>query len=335
MSVTLLTHFNSVHSGLSVYSSMLSSELLRVDPSINLISIDGSEFWLLGRYRGGIIKSFISSSLKHPRSDIVHSLDLHTISPKTNVVTLVDLIPFRSGCYDDSLGRRFYSFICSRLKKMIRIYTLSNAVADEASVFFDIDRDVFKGVHCGIDHSKYHVSLVSPPSVFSSGFNILHVGDFIPRKNIHLIIEALSLVEGDVRFIHVGNCKDKSYRLRCLELASSLNVDFVDCGFVDDLNVFYNAADLLVFPSVDEGFGMPPMEALACGTPCVVSDIPVFHEIYGDSVFYSKLDEGYLSSVISKAMAYSFDNASLVKYADGFTWGKAAKSIYDDYRGLT
>ena len=58
-----------------------------------------------------------------------------------------------------------------------------------------------------------------------------------------------------------------------------------------DLKSLYASASALVYPSIDEGFGIPPIEAMASGTPVIVSDIPVFHEVLGQSAIYVSPDD--------------------------------------------
>jgi glycosyltransferase involved in cell wall biosynthesis len=104
-------------------------------------------------------------------------------------------------------------------------------------------------------------------------------------------------------------------------------------GFVcnADLPVIYRLAHLFVFPSLYEGFGMPPLEALAMGTPVLASSIPAHREILGDAAFYedphaspedwSKTMEGILASSEKKEHA----NNEGQKYAAHFTWNNTAK----------
>ena len=82
----------------------------------------------------------------------------------------------------------------------------------------------------------------------------------------------------DVEFIIAGGSNEKVFKSAGVRLI----------GYVSDeeLMALYRHASVFVYPSLYEGFGIPPLEAMMCGCPVVVSDIKVFHEVYGDSVEY-------------------------------------------------
>jgi glycosyltransferase involved in cell wall biosynthesis len=219
---------------------------------------------------------------------------------------------------------------------MDRIITISDAVADDASSFLGIARSRFITAYCGIDHQMFVPSENRPMEMKEDKINLLFVGDLRIRKNIHLILEAMKLLGNDYRLIRIGPSRMPSYKQRCHNYAMKNNIDFVDIGYVPSecLKDYYSSADLFVFPSSDEGFGMPPMEAMACGTQCVLSNIPVFNEIYKDNVFFSELDATSLSEQIKDAVDHNFDKKRLVEFAQGFTWNKTAKKIMSVYREL-
>jgi glycosyltransferase-like protein len=124
---------------------------------------------------------------------------------------------------------------------------------------------------------------------------LLAVGGIEPRKGSFELIEALALVRGELEpspvLVIVGGQSfqdHQAYRARALARATTLGLelgsDIVQVGTVDDaeLPAWYHAADLLAFPSVNEGWGLAVLEALAAGLPAVVSDIPVFREYLTD-----------------------------------------------------
>jgi len=75
----------------------------------------------------------------------------------------------------------------------------------------------------------------------------------------------------------------------CQQYGLTDRVEFIDYVNERQLVVFYQQAAALVYPSLIEGFGIPPLEAMACGVPVIVSDIPIFREIYGDVPIYVNL----------------------------------------------
>jgi glycosyltransferase involved in cell wall biosynthesis len=116
---------------------------------------------------------------------------------------------------------------------------------------------------------------------------LLYVGTLEPRKNLITLLEAYSKIADTVRIpLIVGGGKGWMYAAvfkRLAELGLQDKVHFV--GYIDeeDLPLWYAAATVFVFPSIYEGFGMPPLEAMACGTPVVTSNSSSLPEVVGDA----------------------------------------------------
>ncbi|MDZ4957211.1 glycosyltransferase, partial [Clostridium perfringens] len=108
---------------------------------------------------------------------------------------------------------------------------------------------------------------------------ILYVGGFSPRKNILGLIEAFSLLSKDtnknLKLVITGKkgISYEIYKKRVLDLGILNDVIFTDFIPLENLPIFYNASKLLVYPSFYEGFGLPPLEAMACGTPVIASNV--------------------------------------------------------------
>lgn len=324
--------------GINVYSDNVAKYLSTLC-NVNVSWADSSEFKIGDSRVGGIIKPLAKSFFtKTSGYDIVHSLDMHLIHPSTNVVSLLDLIPILNSkdCQAGSIRKVLFSYLLKWLRKMDRIITISNTVADNASCILGIDRDRFVTAYCGIDHDMFFPSENRPFEMTDDKINLLFVGDLRVRKNVHLILEAMKLLGGSYRLIRIGSSRMPSYKQRCYNYAMRNNIDFVDLGYVpsERLKDYYSFADLFVFPSNSEGFGMPPMEALACGTPCVLSNIPVFKEIYKGMVFFSELNAVSLSNQIKEATNHNSDKKKLMKFAQEFTWKKTAKNILKVYEGI-
>jgi alpha-1,3-rhamnosyl/mannosyltransferase len=108
-------------------------------------------------------------------------------------------------------------------------------------------------------------------------------------------------------------------------------------GFVEDLPALYNGAALLVYPSRFEGFGLPPLEAMACGIPVVVSDATSLPEVVGDAGLIVPLDDVQgLAAAIAQVLEDRSDwerlsNAGLAR-AKSFTWRHHAERLFEAYR---
>jgi glycosyltransferase involved in cell wall biosynthesis len=123
---------------------------------------------------------------------------------------------------------------------------------------------------------------------------LLYVGRTNPHKNIPRLVEAFSVLRGqlkehplyhDLRLIVIGDhiSRHKSLRLAVIQSKVEDSVRFLGFVPIETLCVFYQAASAFVFPSLYEGFGLPPLEAMACGTPVVCSQVSSLPEVVGDA----------------------------------------------------
>ena len=160
MNVKLLASHSNTGTGINVYSYNVANELFSLcNADISLINT--SEFKVGSRSIGGIIKPLMKAYFtKVDGYDIVHSLDIHLIHPSTNVISLLDLIPVLNSkdCQTGSIRKVIFTYLLKRLKKMDRIITISDTVADDASSFLGIDSACFVTAYCGIDHYMFFAS---------------------------------------------------------------------------------------------------------------------------------------------------------------------------------
>ena len=133
---------------------------------------------------------------------------------------------------------------------------------------------------------------------------LLFLGTIEPRKNVLQLIAAYQQLPAAQRqkyqLVIAGrigwNCEAEKQKLQ--ELAGS--TDIIHVGYVSDQerSILFQTAEYFVHASHYEGFGMPLLEAMSYGTPCVVSDIPVFHEVAGDAATY--FDNADAANIVCK-----------------------------------
>ncbi len=172
---------------------------------------------------------------------------------------------------------------------------------------------------------------------------ILMVGTIEPRKNLSRLLTAYGRLRRQTGLPHALVIAGKAgwlYQGVYDQVAKEGLTDHVLFpGFVDDadLPALYTLADLLAFPSLYEGFGLPPLEAMACGTPVVTSDNSSLPEAVGSAALLVNAED---TDGLTEAMARVLCDANLgVRLADmgrtqaaRFTWPEAAHRLLDAYR---
>lgn len=170
-------------------------------------------------------------------------------------------------------------------KRVKKVFTVSEFSKKEINKYFDIPLDKIEITYNGIEHMK----TIKPDKKIFTKFNIvennyvLAVSSLNPSKNFKLILEAAK-ISPKINFIIAGGTNSDVFKEQGLEITS--NVKFI--GYVNDeeLITLYKYASCFVYPSIYEGFGIPPIEAMFCGCPVIVSSIDVLIEICGKGALY-------------------------------------------------
>jgi glycosyltransferase involved in cell wall biosynthesis len=179
---------------------------------------------------------------------------------------------------------------------------------------------------------------------------ILYAGTIRKQKNIPRLIQAFGVLRAEfenhpdyryLRLIIIGDelSKNPSVRRAVLETRMEPVVRFL--GFVpsETLRVFYRAAAVFAFPSLYEGFGLAPLEAMACGTPVVASDIPPLVEAVGDAAELVSPDNvfdiarGLREVLCDQERRRKMITAGLAQ-AQRFHWNHTARQVLDVYRDI-
>ncbi len=170
---------------------------------------------------------------------------------------------------------------------------------------------------------------------------ILHVGAIQLRKNIVRLVEAFESLDPGWELVLAGSCGFGSRQvLERIELSPRRSHIRV-AGYVDDrrLAELYATARVFAFPSLDEGFGMPVLEAMAAGVPVVTSNRSALPEVAGDAaVLVDPEDAPALGEAIKRLVGDSELRSDLIqrgfKRAEGFTWSSAVEKTWKVYQRL-
>jgi len=246
----------------------------------------------------------------------------------------------------DALRRAFYK---RSARTAARIVTVSEFSAGEIGKAYSIPRDHItvapQGVSGAFLPKAPGVQIDSPPGV--PGRFLLHVGDLHERRNLGVVVRALieSRQAGELRdpisLVLAGIDRGLGDELRRLADAASWP-DLVVClGVVREecLIALYRGASALVYPSRYEGFGLPVLEAMACGTPVVASRAASIPEVTGDAGILVDPDDvpGWgraIARVITDSALHDRLRKAGIERAAEFTWARTARLTLEAYRSV-
>ncbi|MBN1260595.1 MAG: glycosyltransferase family 4 protein, partial [Anaerolineae bacterium] len=267
--------------------------------------------------------------------------------PAKTVVTVHDVFawsyPGVSTLADTVIYRYWLPYVLPRVDAVITVSEVSKAdIVKHLRISPNNVRVVYEGVS---DH--YQPASAIEVAVARTHHNLperylLFVGSVEKRKNLHGLLEACSRLwrAGESRPLVVVGAR----RWKFSEILDTIErLDLHDhvrfTGFVPeaDLPALYSGADLFVFPSLYEGFGLPPLEAMACGTPVVCSNAASLPEVVGDAAITV---DPHDTEALADAIRRVLDDPALqetlrakgLARAKQFTWEKAARETLAVYR---
>lgn len=230
------------------------------------------------------------------------------------------------------------------LKRATRVIAISNHTRDDVHRLYNVPLDRIDVAAPGVSTrfrplSREVVEAFRRDKQLPERF-FLYVGTLEPRKNLDRLIDAFAqLTDQTARLIFVGG---KGWMVDSLfakvkSLGLSDHIAFAGYAPDEDLPLWYNAATAFVYPSTYEGFGIPPLEALACGTATIVSHASSLPQAVGDAAL---LVDPHDVQAISEALARLWDDAALraelaqrgIAHARQFTWQATAQATVASYR---
>jgi glycosyltransferase involved in cell wall biosynthesis len=177
---------------------------------------------------------------------------------------------------------------------------------------------------------------------------ILYAGNIRPPKNIPRLIEAFSVLRcelatrpqySDLRLIVIGDeiSRNPDVRLAVHKARIGNAVRFLGYVSFDTLRAFYESAAVFAFPSLHEGFGLPPLEAMACGAPVVASNVSSLPEVVGDAAIQINPENVFeIARALKEVLLDPELRQRLVergfRQARRFSWDETAREVLDTYR---
>lgn len=226
--------------------------------------------------------------------DLYHAMAFVSplIQTRPTVVTVYDLSFIR---YPEVLSsaRRHYlkTFTALSCRRAERVIAISHSTAKDIHELLNIPTDKIDMIHGGYDDRSLYPLDADQIEAFRLKKALpdrfwLFIGTLEPRKNLVTLLDAYAQLKPDERLqLYIGGGKGWDYQPIFERIERyNLQADVHFLGFIpaDELVLWYNSAEAFIFPSVYEGFGLPVLEAMACGTPVMISDASSLPEIAGE-----------------------------------------------------
>lgn len=251
-----------------------------------------------GFFQGHAVVRRLSCDLVH----IPHLFWRPRYLPCRYVITVHDMLDHMYRGRNGSGFKRTFHFQLTRraLKHAARIFAVSHFTKSEIENFFGIEPSRIEVIYNAIDqrfltgHATEADRQLLAERYQVAGPFLLYAGRISPQKNIVRIIEAFAALKAelakqdlfsDLKLIIIGDEVSKHPDLRRTVVRGGVQNDVRFMGFlpIDVLRIFYDAAKVFVFPSLYEGFGLPPLEAMAHGTPVLTSNTSSIPEVVGNA----------------------------------------------------
>lgn len=291
------------------------------------------------------------------RFDIFHIVDhsysqlAHELPWDRVVVTCHDLDTFRSVLEPERVPRGL-AFRWMTRRVLSGFQRAAFAGCDSETTFAEIRKfDLLPASRLSVIPLGVHPSCSPLPNELADsecarllgGFTgpaILHVGSTLPRKRIDILLRTFAAVRErrpELKLIRVGGPLTEEQRKIAHEL--NLNGSLIELPFLsrEVLAAVYRRASLVLQPSEAEGFGLPVVEAMACGTPVIASDLAVLREVGGDAAVYCPVGDVEIWSSLTTGMLNSpsgaFCDAALAQ-ASRFSWKIFAQRMGEVYNKM-
>jgi len=291
----------------------------------------------------------LKNNLKKYNLDIVH--DLAQVGPFMfdnsfkKFETIYDLTPVKFPQFHPMASYYRTKIGIPLIKnKVDQFITISENTKQDLIELYDIKPEKVKTIYLAADDIFKKNYNKDKSELNELGINdkfLLFVGTIEPRKNVKGLLSAFNIIKEqieNIQLVIVGKEGWKSYDVISI-LNNNNNIIWLKALSDDKLCMLYNNASLMIFPTFYEGFGLPVLEAMTCGCPVVVSNIPVMHEVVGGAgLLFEPSDHTSIAKQTINILKDDSLRRDLIQkglnQSKKFSWDKCAKETLTLYNNI-
>jgi len=259
---------------------------------------------------------------------------------KNQIITIHDLMFMRNPKWYTRKHYYFYKYLFNGIaQNSLKVITVSECSKRDLIKYFNISENKIEIIHNAV--SQEFINLATANFENKYGDYILAVSSLDPRKNFERLIRAFNKLKlKNIKLVIVGD-EGTLYKKETFKYLIKDNPDVVFTGYVtdDELAGLYKNAKLFVFPSLYEGFGIPPLEAMACNCPTIVSNAASIPEVCADASYY--VDPNSIDS-IAKGIYEVINDKTLqdelrqkgAERVKKFSWEDSARKIAEIIKNI-
>ena len=356
---------------MDVYADNLIAQLNRIRPHWEIIELaprawspNVTNSW----HSGNPVRKYYERFWRYPRAVSQHQADIFHIIDHTDghivywlkklgkpvIVTCHDLVQYiypeilKGQARFPPLSMATWRYSVKGMKKADRIITVSQNTAKDVGKMLDISADIITVTPNGVD-AQFRVlpqnQIASRRAKHASVGEIclLNVGSTHQRKNMETILKVLETLrqkDFPARLWKVGSDFTPQQKAYISDRQLESCITWIPQIERETLVELYNAADILLAPSLYEGFGLTIIEAMACGTPVITANVSSLPEVAGDAaVLVDPLNVKAMAEAIVRLFNNSTVRDRLVEKglarAEQFTWNQTAKTIAINYEAIS
>ena len=354
--------------GIGTYTNNLISEILSINSKDDFTLFCSGKFnnnfnkentnivLSSGRHGSFYENYYIPNSLNKLHADLYHipqngiGFDFDTEIP--TIVTIHDLIPY---IMPETVGKGY-------LERFLR--DMPNIISNSSGILTVSDyskRDILK-FFSSYPEDKIFVTPLAANNNFKpldknncksyvehtfgvTDSYILYIGGFSLRKNVLGLVKAFSNIYKDFnkpyKLLLGGSPKDEGEKLFTFVKENNLQGKVIFCGYLEDeiLPILYSACDAFVYPSLYEGFGLPPLEAMSCKAPVITSNLTSIPEVTEDNAILinphniNELEKALVTLLNDETLKANLSEKGYLRSLE-FTWTKTAKNTLTAYKNL-